>query len=76
MIEVDGGFDVNEMTLQSAQVLAGQVWGQGFSPPLFNDTFNVVNQRIVGEKHIKLLLEKHGKRFDAIYFGALFALLE
>lgn len=69
MIEVDGSFDVDEMTLQSAQMLVGQVWGQGFAPPLFSDTFNVVNQRIVGEKHLKLLLEKQGMRFDAIYFG-------
>lgn len=69
VIEVDGGFDVNEMTLQNAQLLVGQVWGQGFAPPLFSDTFSIVNQRIIGEKHLKLLLEKQGKRFDAIYFG-------
>lgn len=69
IIEVDGTFDVDEMTLQSAQMLVGQVWGQGFAPPLFSDTFIIVNQRIVGEKHLKLLLEKQGTRFDAIYFG-------
>jgi len=45
------------------------VWGQGFAPPLFSDTFSVINQRIVGAKHLKVLLEKQGKRFDAIYFG-------
>jgi len=69
VIETDGGFSVEEMTLHNAQVLANQVWGQGFAPPLFNDTFSVINQRIVGSKHLKLLLEKQGKRFDAIYFG-------
>lgn len=69
VIETDGGFDVDEMTLESAQVLSGQVWGQGFVPPLFNDTFSVINQRILGSKHLKLLLEKQGKRFDAIFFG-------
>jgi single-stranded-DNA-specific exonuclease len=69
IIEVDGGFDVETITLQNAQLLAGQVWGQGFAPPLFSDTFNVVNQRVVGEKHLKLLLEKQGQRFEAIYFG-------
>lgn len=69
VIETDGGFDVDEMTLETAQALANQVWGQGFAPPLFSDTFSVINQRIVGEKHLKLLLEKQGKRFDAIYFG-------
>lgn len=69
VIETDGGFDAEAMSLESAQVLSGQVWGQGFAPPLFSDTFSVINQRIVGSKHLKLLLEKQGKRFDAIYFG-------
>lgn len=69
VIETDGGFEASEMSLLNAQALANQVWGQGFPQPLFSDTFTVINQRIVGEKHLKLLLEKQGKRFDAIYFG-------
>lgn len=69
VIETDGGFNADEMTLETAQVLAGKVWGQGFVLPLFCDTFSVVSQRIVGTKHLKLLLEKQGKRFDAIFFG-------
>jgi single-stranded-DNA-specific exonuclease len=69
VIETDGGFATDEMNLYNAQLLANQVWGQGFAPPLFSDTFSVINQRIVGAKHLKVLLEKQGKRFDAIYFG-------
>ncbi len=69
MIETDGCLDVSEMRLESAQLLASSVWGQGFAPPLFADAFAVVNQRIVGEKHLKLYLEKQGKRFEAIFFG-------
>ena len=69
VIETDGGFAAEEMSLHNAQLLANQVWGQGFAPPLFSDTFSVINQRIVGAKHLKALLEKQGKRFDAIYFG-------
>lgn len=79
VIETDGGLNVNEMNLQTAQMLATQVWGQGFAPPLFYDDFKVINQRIVGEKHLKLVLEKVGygkeqkredlKRYDAIYFN-------
>jgi len=69
VIQTDGGFMADEMTLQNAQALASQVWGQGFAPPLFHDEFSVINQRIVGSKHLKVLLEKQGKRFDAIYFG-------
>ena len=69
VIQTDGGFEAEEMSLLNAQALAKQVWGQGFAPPLFSDEFSVVNQRIVGNKHLKILLEKQGKRFDAIYFG-------
>ncbi len=69
IIETDGGFEADEMSLQNAQALSAQVWGQGFSSPLFSDRFTVISQRIVGSKHLKLLLEKQGKRFDAIYFG-------
>ncbi len=69
VIETDGSLSTNEMSLQTAQILASQVWGQGFATPLFYDEFKVINQRIVGEKHLKLILEKDQKRFDAIYFN-------
>ena len=69
VIKTDGSLSTNEMSLQIAQILASQVWGQGFAAPLFCDEFKVINQRIVGEKHLKLILEKDQKRFDAIYFN-------
>ena len=68
-IETDGGLDGDEMNLATAQLLSRQVWGQGFNEPLFFDRFNVINQRVLKEKHLKLLLEKDQKRFDAIYFN-------
>lgn len=71
ILETDGNLDVNSMSLQTAWILASSVWGQGFPQPLFNDNFKVINQRIVGEKHLKLLLEKDQKRFDAIYFNCV-----
>ena len=69
VIETDGNLNASEMNLMTAQMLALQVWGQGFAPPLFYDDFKVINQKVVGEKHLKLYLEKQGKRFDAIFFG-------
>jgi single-stranded-DNA-specific exonuclease len=70
-IETDGSLDVKTTDLKSALILASSVWGQGFPQPLFNDDFKVINQRIVGQKHLKLLLEKDQKRFDAIYFNCV-----
>ena len=71
IIETDGNLHVEELSLQTAQILALQAWGQGFAPPMFCDNFSVINQRIVGEKHLKLILEKNQKRFDAIYFNCI-----
>ncbi len=71
VIETDGSLSAVEMNLQTAQMLAVQVWGQGFAQPIFCDTFKVINQRTLKEKHLKLILEKDAKRFDAIYFNCI-----
>jgi single-stranded-DNA-specific exonuclease len=76
VIETDGNLSANDMSLQTAQILASSVWGQGFAQPVFCDDFKVINQRIVGEKHLKLLLEKDQKRFDAIQFNSIENLAE
>lgn len=68
VIEVDGALAQHEMDLQTARLLEKQVWGQGFQAPSFFDVFEVLNQRIVGERHLKLSLLKEGRQFDAIYF--------
>ena len=69
VIEVDGALEVQHMHWELAQMLEQQVvWGQGFPPPVFCDEFLVIDQRVVGEKHLKLILEKGKKRFDAIFF--------
>jgi single-stranded-DNA-specific exonuclease len=54
----DGELSSQLMTLDTAFLLrnAGP-WGQSFEEPLFDGVFKVVQQRIVGEKHLKLLLE-------------------
>ena len=68
VIEVDGALPAEDFALEMAQSLERQVWGQGFPPPLFIDEFRVVGQRIVGERHLKLSLEKAGRVLDAIFF--------
>ena len=69
LIETDGELNVTEMKLPLARDLAGQVWGQGFPAPLFQGIFNVANQRIVAEKHLKLKLTQGNHEFYAIYFS-------
>ena len=69
VIESDGELDVGDMKLALARELASQVWGQGFPAPMFRGVFNVVSQRIVAEKHLKLKLTQGKNEFDAIYFS-------
>ncbi|OGS92638.1 MAG: single-stranded-DNA-specific exonuclease RecJ [Gallionellales bacterium GWA2_60_18] len=68
-IETDGTLERAEMDLATARLLDEQVWGQGFPAPQFDDVFSVQNQRVVGEKHLKLRLEKQRVPFDAILFN-------
>ena len=71
LMETDGSLDAKDISLQTALILASQIWGQGFLQPVFCDVFKVISQRIVGQKHLKLILEKDKKRFDAIYFNCV-----
>jgi single-stranded-DNA-specific exonuclease len=70
-VETDGALDAQFCTLNVAQMLDAQIWGQGFPQPLFCDTFTVETQRVVGERHLKLRLLKDGRRLEAMRFGAL-----
>ena len=68
VIEVDGPLSNADITLETAVMLERMVWGQGFPQPTFYDEFTVAQQRIVGERHLKLGLKKDGATFDAIFF--------
>jgi len=66
----DGELTVNEMTLDFAEMVRDcGPWGQNFSEPLFDDQFVLVQQRIVGEKHLKIVVQKQGQLFDGIAFN-------
>ena len=76
IVETDGPLEDDFYSTQFIELLDGQVWGQGFAPPVFCDEFRVVSQRILKERHLKLMLEKNGNRYDAIWFGHTDALGE
>lgn len=67
-IEVDGALAPNQMDWATAEMLEQLVWGQGFPPPLFRGEFEVLDQRIVGEKHLKLKLNHQGHMMEGIFF--------
>jgi single-stranded-DNA-specific exonuclease len=71
VVETDGALEPAQRTLELARLIEAQIWGQGFPQPLFCDTFAVESQRVVGDKHLKLILAKDGRRIEAMRFGAL-----
>ena len=68
-LETDGGLEGGYFSLDVARLLQAEVWGQGFPPPLFLDEFEVEQQRVLKEKHLKLRLRKGNSRVDAIQFN-------
>lgn len=66
----DGTLDSSEMTLDMAsQLRAAGPWGQAFPEPLFQGQFQVRSQKLLAEKHLKLMLEQAGQVFEAIAFN-------
>jgi single-stranded-DNA-specific exonuclease len=65
----DGPLPVEYFTADTVATLDSQVWGQGFDAPVFCDEVDVINQRLVGEKHLKLRVRHQGTLRDAIWFN-------
>jgi len=72
-IITDGELSSEELSLDVAQLLkdAGP-WGQGFPEPLFEGCFEVIDLRILKERHLKLLVEAgDNEPLDAIAFNSV-----
>ncbi|MEN9892783.1 MAG: single-stranded-DNA-specific exonuclease RecJ, partial [Pseudomonadota bacterium] len=72
-LATDGPLPAEHWQAQTVAALDAQVWGQGFEPPLFCDEVLVIQQRLVGEKHLKLRVRCTARPDaaprDAIWFG-------
>ncbi|MEK9584971.1 MAG: single-stranded-DNA-specific exonuclease RecJ, partial [Halieaceae bacterium] len=66
----DGALGAGDLGLQLAESLsAGGPWGQHFPEPTFDGVFDVMQHRIVGEKHLKLTLAAEGAEIGGIAFN-------
>ncbi|RZA27873.1 MAG: single-stranded-DNA-specific exonuclease RecJ, partial [Lysobacteraceae bacterium] len=68
----DGELAAEEFQAANAEALrSGGPWGQGYAEPLFDGLFEVIDWRVVGERHLKLSLRIEGRRepLNAIHFG-------
>lgn len=68
-LRTDGPLAQEWFNAETVALLDAQVWGQGFEPPLFCDQVQVLEQRLVGQKHLKLRVRHQGKDRDAIWFS-------
>lgn len=68
----DGELKGNELSLETAELLRdGGPWGQSFPEPTFDGKFRILQQRLVGERHLKLMIEpmNGGPLLDGIAFN-------
>jgi single-stranded-DNA-specific exonuclease len=69
VLATDGPLAPEWFNAATVATLESQVWGQGFEAPVFCDEVDVVQQRLVGEKHLRLRVRHAGTLRDAIWFG-------
>ena len=70
VILTDGELAGDDLKIDNARAITAYgPWGQGFEEPLFHGEFDVVMQRVVGERHLKLALKRDGRVADAIAFN-------
>jgi single-stranded-DNA-specific exonuclease len=70
--ETDGALGPDDWHVAFAATLRDGVWGQGFPPPVFDGMFTVVDQRIVGQKHSRLVLIPAGAQGEPALAAILF----
>ena len=70
-LRTDGPLALEWFNADTVALLEQQVWGQGFEAPLFCDEVQVLQQRLVGERHLKLRLHHAGTLREAIWFNRI-----
>lgn len=68
----DGELPQDCMALEFADLLQQSgPWGQAFPEPVFEGEFRLVQQKVLADKHLKLMLQhSSGQLLDAIWFNA------
>jgi single-stranded-DNA-specific exonuclease len=71
----DGTLDLSEFTPETGDLLAEEIWGQGFPQPIFYGEFEIGQQSLMKEKHLRLQLRPMGggqassKPFTGVWFN-------
>jgi single-stranded-DNA-specific exonuclease len=71
----DGTLELSEFTAETGDLLAEEIWGQGFPQPIFYGEFEITQQSLMKEKHLRLMVRPLGsgvvasKPFTAVWFN-------
>lgn len=69
-LDSDGELELVDFTIANAQDIRNHVWGHGFPAPVFDGVFEVNEQRLLQDKHLKLTLKSElGWTAEGIYFN-------
>ena len=68
-LPTDGALPTEYRRIDIASHLQQLTWGHGFDAPLFSEPLDVLQQRLVSEKHLKLQLRHQGSVVDGIFFN-------
>ena len=69
IVEVDDSILQNDINVHIIDEINQLEWGNGFQRPLFEDTFDCVDQEVIKGLHTKLNLAKQKHTFEGIYFN-------
>ena len=71
VLYTDGELRADEFNLDTVHLLQQSgPWGQHFPEPTFEGEFQILQQRLVGGKHLKMLVQnRYGMLIDAIWFN-------
>ncbi len=69
-LATDGPLEGGYRGVDTVRLLQGEIWGQGFPAPIFSDVFDVAQQRLLKDKHLKLSLRQGDTTFPAIRFNS------
>jgi len=62
----DGALQASEFTPEIGDLIAEEIWGQGFPQPVFYGEFEIIQQSLMKEKHLRLMLRPLGAAEDKI----------
>jgi single-stranded-DNA-specific exonuclease len=70
----DGTLELSEFTPEIGDLLAEEIWGQGFPQPVFYGEFEITQQSLMKEKHLRLMVRPTGasavnKPLTAVWFN-------